>query len=98
MCKILDSKFRNDLYKNLTEAGYDKTEAQRIVGVKYFTALKEDILQKVDNVKKLIENNEFGTEFDCSVIGNGLSELNKMDAFLNPKATKKVTVKTEEAE
>ena len=37
MGKILDAEFRKDLYKNLVEAGYEKTEAQKIVGKKYYS-------------------------------------------------------------
>ena len=41
--KILDGNFRKELYKNLVEIGYEKQEAQKIVGVKYFKALKENL-------------------------------------------------------
>lgn len=40
MSKILEKEFRNELYKNLCEAGYEKQEAQKIVSVKYRDTLR----------------------------------------------------------
>ena len=42
--KIFEGEFRKELYKNLIEAGYEKQEAQKIVGVKYFVALIDNML------------------------------------------------------
>ena len=46
--KILDSDFRKELYKNLVEAGYEKQEAQKIVGVKYYNALKDKCIMYIN--------------------------------------------------
>ena len=48
MEKILESDFRNNLYKSLVEAGYEKKEAQKIVGVKYHQALKADVILRLN--------------------------------------------------
>ena len=50
MGKILDSEFRKELYKNLVEAGYDKTEAQKIVGKKYYVELHDSVKHSLDAV------------------------------------------------
>lgn len=78
--RILDGEFRKELYKNLTDAGYDKAEAQRIVGVKYFDALKADSLAKISSVKEEIEKDNFDVSLnDISPI---IAELKKLKELL----------------
>ena len=79
---MLDADFRKSLYKGLVDAGYEKEEAQKIIGVKYSTALKEEL---IGELKQLITNIEEGKyEFTIKVdeFTNGLSELSKLDGFL----------------
>ncbi len=92
--KILETGFRNGLYKNLVEAGYDKQEAQRIVGVKYFSELKKDVCDKVSNVSEALLNDNFDVTLDCETINDEISELKKLTALLEgsvfvPKADTK---------
>ena len=85
MSKILDGEFRNTLYKNLVDAGYEKDEAQKIVGNKYYVSLKEDIKAKIDILSKDIEGeaktikitDEWVNDFNTA-----MAELNKMKKFL----------------
>ena len=76
MEKILDSEFRNGLYKNLVDAGYDKKEAQKIIGVKYHSALKADLKAKFNFLSASVE----GESYDNLVIN--ADELNGMIAEL----------------
>lgn len=78
--KILDSEFRKELYKSLTDAGYDKSEAQQIVGVKYFQALKDDVAKKLTNICEEIVNNSFDVSFDD--ISQKIAELKKLKELL----------------
>lgn len=81
MGKILEKEFRNELYKNLCEAGYEKQEAQKIVSVKYRDILKGKLMEslhaQIDSIKdgknELIVNTE--------ELANGLSELTKLNDF-----------------
>ena len=63
MSKILDSEFRKGLYKNLVDAGYDKEEAQKIVGVKYYSELLEDVKHGVDSVLNSLVKEDFTETF-----------------------------------
>ena len=81
MAKILESEFRNNLYKGLVEAGYDKDEAQTIVGKKYFTALKEQVNDTLNGLIKSVAENEFVIDVDALKASFG--ELQKMNAFLS---------------
>jgi hypothetical protein len=81
MSRILESEFRKELYKNLTEAGYDKKEAQAIVGKKYYEALKVDL---VDRMKKQIANIESENSelvLSAEEYNNALTELEKLKEF-----------------
>jgi len=87
MSKILEKEFRNELYKNLCDAGYDKAEATSIVSVKYSAALKEKI---VTDLKDLIVNIEADNFEALSVenIGNSIGELVKIKEFFEKKEKK----------
>ena len=59
MGKILEKEFRNELYKNLCEAGYEKQEAQKIVSVKYCDVLKGKLMESLHTQIASIEFNYF---------------------------------------
>ena len=83
--KILDSEFRKELYKNLVEAGYEKQEAQKIVGVKYLKALKDSLTNMFSMILQNLEHNEIEPLDEPLVndINNSISELKKMSEYLN---------------
>lgn len=90
MSKILDNEFRKDLYKSLMEAGYEKSEAQHIIGVKYFTALKEKVSTTVEMLKSIIETDNYDSLVDKTIasiteLTTDLAELSKMDKIVNVK-------------
>ena len=70
MDKILDGEFRNTLYKNLVDAGYQKKEAQKIIGVKYHDALRDDLRKRLAVLSTLVESETYD-----SLVFNG-EELN----------------------
>jgi hypothetical protein len=82
MGKILDSDFRKELYKNLVEAGYDKAEAQKIVGVKYYNELLEDVKHGVDSVLNSLVKEDFAETFDCETINAKIVELKKLKEII----------------
>lgn len=84
MSRILESEFRKELYKNLVDAGYDKQEAQKIVGVKYFNALKESTLSVLRNIYNEVEVNQFNMLTDEFILkfNENINELNKMQEFI----------------
>ena len=83
--KILDSEFRKELYKNLVEAGYEKQEAQKIVGVKYHKALKDSLTNMFSMILQNLEHNEVEPLDEPLIndINNSISELKKMSEYLN---------------
>ena len=83
--KILDGNFRKELYKNLVEIGYEKQEAQKIVGVKYFKALKESLTNMFNMILQNLEHDEIEPLDEPLVndINNSISELKKMKEYLN---------------
>lgn len=83
--KILEAEFRKELYKNLVEAGYDKQEAQKIVGTKYFAALKDKVLVGLNVLSEEINNNTFNQidETFISQYNSDIVELTKMNEYLN---------------
>ena len=83
--KILDSDFRKELYKNLVEAGYEKQEAQKIVGVKYYKALKDKMLTLLSSLSSDINGNQFNplSEDFINVYNADIAELQKMSEYLN---------------
>ena len=80
MSKILENEFRKELYKNLTDAGYDKKEAQQIVGKKYYEALKEVTKDLVGNLMASIEVDNY--EYDTTELLNNIGELAKLKEIL----------------
>lgn len=83
--KILDSDFRKELYKNLVEAGYEKQEAQKIVGVKYYNALKDKMLTLLSSLSSDINGNQFNSlsEDFINAYNADIAELQKMSEYLN---------------
>ena len=86
MEKILDSEFRNTLYKNLVDAGYDKKEAQKIVGVKYHSALKADVILKLNQMISDIEQDKYVDEESTTTIirvfSESVNELRKIKSII----------------
>ena len=84
MSRILESEFRKELYKNLVDAGYDKQEAQKIVGVKFFNELKESTLSVLRNIYNEVEVNQFNMLTDEFILkfNESINELNKMKEFI----------------
>lgn len=83
--KILDNEFRKELYKSLVDAGYEKKEAQKIVGVKYFESLKNKVIEHYQNVLHEINGNVFNclTNETVEGINADLTELQKMYEIIN---------------
>lgn len=83
--KILDGNFRKELYKNLIEIGYEKQEAQKIVGVKYFQALKESLTNMFTMILQNLEHDEIEPLDEPLVndINNSIAEIKKMKELLN---------------
>ena len=81
MSKILESEFRNGLYKNLVEAGYDKKGAQKIIGTKYYDALKEDTKSIVAKLSESIEKETF--DVDVNTISNNIGEHVKLKELIS---------------
>ena len=82
MSKILENEFRKELYKNLVEAGYEKQEAQKIVGVKYYAELLEDVKHGVDVVLNNLVKEDFSETFDCETINAKIVELRKLKEII----------------
>ena len=82
MSKILENEFRKELYKNLVEAGYEKQEAQKIVGVKYYAELLEDVKHGVDSVLNSLVKEDFNETFDCEAINSKIAELKKLKEII----------------
>ena len=89
MSKILEKEFRNELYKNLCEAGYEKQEAQKIVSVKYREALKAALVEKLKLQASNIENGKEELVLSVEEYSNILSEIYKLDEFF--KKTEKTS-------
>ena len=81
MGKILDKDFRNGLYKNLVEAGYNKDEAQKIIGQKYYGALKDDVCKRLNDAIESINNDNVAFQIDVT-INESLTELTKLKEIL----------------
>ena len=82
MGKILDAEFRKELYKNLVEAGYEKVEAQKIIGQKYYIELHEDVKHEVDVLLNNLVKEDFENTFDCESINKKIEELKKLRELL----------------
>jgi len=83
--RILDSEFRKELFKNLVEAGYSKTEAQTIVGKKYFDSLKNDVMSTISSIGDKVNNNDFTVEVNGQELNDKIKELDKLFGILSPK-------------
>ena len=84
MDKILDSEFRQTLYKNLVDAGYEKKEAQKIVGVKYHAALKGDLKAKLNVLVARVEGEDYDNiTFDTDKLNGMIAELKKVKGVIN---------------
>ena len=83
MSKILEKDFRNELYKNLCDAGYSKGEATSIVSVKYSSALKEKVVGHLKQMIDDVENDKFNPSTE--ELTNDLSELTKIKEFFDKK-------------
>ena len=83
--KILDNEFRKELYKSLMEAGYEKQEAQKIVAVKYFKALKEKVLLSLGARSTEINENQFNLldENFMASFNADMQELEKMHKIVS---------------
>ena len=81
MGKILEKEFRNELYKNLCEAGYEKQEAQKIVSVKYRDILKGKLMESLHAQIDSIEDGKNELIVNTEELANGLSELTKLNDF-----------------
>jgi len=81
MSKILESEFRKELYKNLTEAGYEKREAQAIVGKKYYEALRGKLKENLSNALDKVEREIYDWTVAELNIDETLAELAKMKEF-----------------
>ena len=85
MVKILDKDFRNELYKNLCDAGYSKGEATSIVSVKYRDALKTNLVEKLRAQADNVENSKDELILSVDEYSNILAELVKLEEFFNKK-------------
>ena len=83
MEKILLPEFRKELYSNLMDAGYDKEEAQEIVGTKYYSALKIDLKKKKKKLIEDVHNDQFSQRINADKLLLNLSELKKMQEILS---------------
>ena len=81
--KILETDFRNGLYKSLIEAGYDKSEAQHIVGVKYLSELKKSVCEQLSATSEAILNDKFDVKLNAEEINLHIAEMQKMASLLN---------------
>jgi transposase len=81
MEKILDSEFRKVLYKNLTDAGYSKEEAQKIVGRKYYDTLYAAVSQTVTDLLASITEERFDDAL-APDFNNKVAELKKLKEIL----------------
>lgn len=83
MSRILDSEFRKALYKNLVDAGYDKTEAKKIVGVKYYDSLKEKVLASLASIVEKINADTFeGIEKETPELALNIEEMKKLKELI----------------
>ena len=84
MEKILDNEFRQNLYKSLMDAGYDKKEAQKIVGVKYHASLKASLKAKLNVLVARVEGEDYDNiTFDTDNLNGMLAELKKVKGVIN---------------
>lgn len=87
MVKILDGEFRKNLYKDLVDAGYDKQEAQVIVGKKYYSALGEHVVETLTSLLEDARNERYDVGKVVQDLPDQFGELTKMRDFLAPFKT-----------
>ena len=83
--KILDGEFRNGLFKSLIEAGYEKDEATKIVGTKYFACLKGETINSLQELIKTVENDNFTITEKISQLTDYTKELAKLKEIFTKK-------------
>jgi hypothetical protein len=88
MSKILDKDFRSELYKNLQEAGYSKGEATDIVSVKYYEALKINLVDKLRGQADSIEHGKEEVLLSADEYSTILSEWAKLKEYFAKNAKK----------
>ena len=81
MSKILESEFRKELYKALTEAGYEKKEAQAIVGKQYYESLRAKLREDLANALDKVGREMYDWSIAELNVDETLSELAKMKEF-----------------
>lgn len=65
------------------DAGYDKEEAQEIVGRKYYSALKIDLKNQLNKLIEDVDNDQFSQSINADKLLLNLSELKKMQEILS---------------
>ena len=86
MEKILDNEFRQNLYKSLMDAGYEKKEAMKIVGVKYHSALKADLKAKFNLLSASVEEESYDDlVINADELNGMIAELKKVKGVINEK-------------
>jgi len=85
MSKILDKDFRNELYKNLCDAGYSKGEATSIVSVKYRDALKNKLIDNLKEQIANIEEDKYVNIINIEEFTTSFGELTKIQEFFKKK-------------
>lgn len=65
------------------DAGYDKEEAQEIVGRKYYSALKIDLKNQLNKLIEDVDNDQFSQSIDADRLLLNFSELKKMQEILS---------------
>ena len=78
----MDGEFRNTLYKNLVDAGYEKKEAQKIIGVKYHSALKAELVGILRDNLQVIEEEVYDITFDADKLNGMVAELKKVKGVI----------------
>ena len=81
LARVLGVPFAIADATTLTEAGYEKQEAQKIVGVKYFGALKENTKESVNKLMESIDSEKF--DFDAMAIVANINELSKLKEIIS---------------
>lgn len=83
--KILDGEFRNGLFKSLIEAGYEKDEATKIVGTKYFACLKGETINTLQEMINRISTEDFTVIDKVGQVTDYVKELTKLKEIFTKK-------------
>ena len=81
MSKIMNSDFRKELYKNLTEAGYNKAESQRIIGIKYADALVTEVTGTLNGFIEQVKSGNYDL-LNVDNVNAMLGELTKLQEHI----------------